>query len=534
MMAQLAAALPGIEIVSPDAVRRAAGSEGSVCVRACWRTRRYHGRPSNLPSATGREAPPWCSGKSARSGRQRAARKPLNSGKRMATAAASRCWRRLLALAAGRMRPPIAGRRADAGTVNFLIESMPTNLDPRIGDRRAVAAPRRTDLRQPGDARRADEHRSRSGRALGDARPAAPTSSICASGVKFHDGRPFTSADVKFTFDSILSGAVNVAEARRISDASNRWKRRTRIPSYFHLSEPYASFLWNLTAEGIGIVPAGSGATRWRSIRSGRGRFDSSAWSRIEEIVLERNPDYFGGAPKIERVRFRVVPDAIVRALELRKGTADIGGVNSLTPDMVVALDQDSRTCRGRSAGDVMSLRRVQFRRSDSGAPRSATGAGVCHGPRVADSLSAARAGAGGVEPAAAESLGVRAERAAIRLRSGAGGTAARRGGISARARMACGFHLTLKTSTEESTRLLGEALAERVEHASAWRCDLRPLEIATFLCGHQPRKLSALHASLGGREQRSRYFRLTSSTRNECRRTGRIAATIAIPRSTR
>ena len=70
----------------------------------------------------------------------------------------------------------------------------------------------------------------------------------------------------------------------------------------------------------------------------GTGPFRVVSMSQDEEIVLERNPDYFGGAPKIERVRFRVVPEAIVRALELRKGTADIGGVNSLTPDMVLAL----------------------------------------------------------------------------------------------------------------------------------------------------------------------------------------------------
>src|SRR6202021_30582 len=61
---------------------------------------------------------------------------------------------------------------------------------------------------------------------------------------------------------------------------------------------------------------------------------------RDEEIILERNPDYFGGAPKIERIRFHIVPDAIVRALELRKGSAD-AEINSLTPDMSVTLLKD-------------------------------------------------------------------------------------------------------------------------------------------------------------------------------------------------
>ena len=184
-------------------------------------------------------------------------------------------------------------------------------------------------------------------------------------------------------------------------------------------------------------MPAGSGKEEARN-PIGTGPFRVVSVAQDEEIVLERNPDYFGGAPKIERVRFRIVPEAIVRALELRKGSADIGGVNSLTPDMVLALTKTAGADCGGSAGHAVCLHRVKFRRSDSGAPRSAAGAGLCHGPRDADSVSAARAGAAGIEPAAAEPLGLRAERAALRLRSGAGGEVARRGGLSRAARTAC------------------------------------------------------------------------------------------------
>jgi peptide/nickel transport system substrate-binding protein len=56
-------------------------------------------------------------------------------------------------------------------------------------------------------------------------------------------------------------------------------------------------------------------------------------------VVLERNADFFRTPPNIKEVEFRVVPEAIVRALELRKGSADLE-VSSLAPDMIPVLRQ--------------------------------------------------------------------------------------------------------------------------------------------------------------------------------------------------
>src|SRR5271169_5015003 len=55
------------------------------------------------------------------------------------------------------------------------------------------------------------------------------------------------------------------------------------------------------------------------------------------ESVPARYANYFGAAPKIETVHVRVVPDAIVRALELRKGSADVE-ISSLSSDMIPVL----------------------------------------------------------------------------------------------------------------------------------------------------------------------------------------------------
>ena len=96
-----------------------------------------------------------------------------------------------------------------------------------------------------------------------------------------------------------------------------------------------------ISRPGIGIVPRDAG-TDFAQLPVGSGPFRFVSLTPDSEIVLERNPDYFGDAPKIERVRFRLVPDATVRALELRKGSADLASPSSLTPDMVVALSRYS------------------------------------------------------------------------------------------------------------------------------------------------------------------------------------------------
>lgn len=58
-----------------------------------------------------------------------------------------------------------------------------------------------------------------------------------------------------------------------------------------------------------------------------------------QDIVIERNPTSWSIVPKIERVRFAVVPDAITQALELEKGSADVA-INSLPMDTLPALAQ--------------------------------------------------------------------------------------------------------------------------------------------------------------------------------------------------
>jgi peptide/nickel transport system substrate-binding protein len=177
-------------------------------------------------------------------------------------------------------------------------------------------------------------------------------------GVKFSDGRPLTSADVKFTFQSIMNG---IPSATGVTQSPKRGAFRVvqniETPDaqtvIFHLSEPNASFAWSLVRSAVGIVPAGSGAN-FSQHPVGSGTFQFVSFLPKEEVVVTRNTQYFRGPSEIERVRFRVVPEAVVRALELRKGTADIE-LNSFTPDMVPVLAKQSYLAVTEEPGTLFS-----------------------------------------------------------------------------------------------------------------------------------------------------------------------------------
>jgi len=242
-----------------------------------------------------------------------------------------------LALACGLLS--CAHQRPDPGTAVVLIESSPLNLDPRIGT--DAESERIGELIFEGLLRR-DERFQLQPRLAESWEAANPLTYVfhIRRGVRFHDGRLLTSADVKWTLDSLRNGSVRSPKA-----SAFRYISRVDAPGHFtvviHLSEPYAALLWNLSDGAIGIVPAGSGEElAAQPIGTGPFRFVSQTQDR--DVVLERNPEYWGTAPLLPRVRFQVVPDATTRALELRKGSAD-AAINSLPADTVETLARQPR-----------------------------------------------------------------------------------------------------------------------------------------------------------------------------------------------
>jgi peptide/nickel transport system substrate-binding protein len=154
-------------------------------------------------------------------------------------------------------------------------------------------------------------------------------------GVRFHDGRPLTSADVAFTFRRFLDPAfVSVRKGAYRDLAGVDIVDATTVA--FRLKQPSASFPINLV---MGIVPAGTSAAAGRQ-PIGTGPYRLESFVADDRVVLAANTDYYKGAPRNRALIFKVVPDETMRGLELRNGSVDIV-VNDLSPDLVHGLETD-------------------------------------------------------------------------------------------------------------------------------------------------------------------------------------------------
>jgi peptide/nickel transport system substrate-binding protein len=242
-------------------------------------------------------------------------------------------------------------RRPDPNTLVMLIESSPTNLDPRIG---VDAQSERIDNLIFDDLlSRGDNLNVAPGLAERWEIPDPLTYIFhLHPGARFHDGRALTSRDVKWTIDSLLQGKV-------ISTKKSTYRFVDHIEApdaytvVFRMKEPDASLLWNLSDGAVGIVPYGSG-NEMTTHPIGSGPFKFVSAETDKEVILTRNQDYWGVKPKVPSVRFAVVPDATTRALELRKGSAD-ATINALTPDMVLTLQHEPFLAVEHAPGTVLA-----------------------------------------------------------------------------------------------------------------------------------------------------------------------------------
>jgi peptide/nickel transport system substrate-binding protein len=222
----------------------------------------------------------------------------------------------------------------EPGTVTFALDEAPQNLDPRIGI--DASSERLIQLLFSSLVKRNRDFTVEPDLALKWEIP-NPTTYIfhLRDDAVFHDGRKVTARDVVYTFRSLLDGSVKSTKTGtyRLVQSVEAPDDRTVV---FKLKEPFAPFLWNLTRGGVGIIPEGS-PPNVATNPIGSGAFKFVRYIPDGEVVIERNDAYYGEKPHISTVVFKIVPEAVVRALELRKGSVDIA-LNVLPPDTIEVL----------------------------------------------------------------------------------------------------------------------------------------------------------------------------------------------------
>ncbi|PND18559.1 ABC transporter substrate-binding protein [Ensifer sp. MMN_5] len=176
-------------------------------------------------------------------------------------------------------------------------------------------------------------------------------------GVKFHDGSDFDAEAVKFNFDRMLkkdhpfydTGPFPLSFNFASVEAVNVLDEYT---VEFRLSEAFAPFLSNLAyPTGLIVSPAAvekHGKEYGRS-PSGTGPFKFVEWLSNQRVVVERNPDYWDGAAKLQAVVFRPITDANTRVAEMMAGGIDV--MVEVPPDNLATFEQDANFAVAEQAG---------------------------------------------------------------------------------------------------------------------------------------------------------------------------------------
>ena len=297
-------------------------------------------------------------------------------------------------------------------------------------------------------------------------------------GVRFQDGRALTAEDVAYTIESLIDGSLVTAKGGSFASVA-RAEAKDQLTVVVHMKRPDAGLLFNVSDGLFGVVPKGAGKDfGMHPVGTGPFRFVSAVQDK--EVIVERNDIYWAGSPKVKRIRFAVVPDAITSALELKKGSADLAS-NVITLDMVHALESAPNLKIASSPGSPVvyanfnvndpTLKDKRVRQAVACAmDRQAIVNAIWRGQaRLANTLLPAEhwAAANDAEMAQYPHDVARAQRLLEEAGFHTGKDGVR-------------VQITLKTSTDETTRLMAAVLQQQLR-AAGIRLEIRSAEFGTF-----------------------------------------------------
>jgi len=163
-------------------------------------------------------------------------------------------------------------------------------------------------------------------------------------GVTFHNGEPFDARTVKFSFDRAVDPNLKSLVATRLA-----FIKEAKVLDDYTVElvgkEPYAPFLYMLSYY-LSIVPPNAlkqmGNVKFAQAGIGTGPYRVVRWVKDQVLELDANPNYWAGAPRIQRVIFRPIPEDSARVAALLTGESDI--IFAVPPDRWKEIQQDKNT----------------------------------------------------------------------------------------------------------------------------------------------------------------------------------------------
>lgn len=142
-------------------------------------------------------------------------------------------------------------------------------------------------------------------------------------GVTFHDGSPFTSADVKYTFDTVLDEEFG-ARNRALYIAIESIDTPDDYTVVFNLNTPNVFLINNLARMPILPRNADEGDVEFEVHPIGTGPYRFESQTRDDRMILTRFEEYWGGAGELAVIEFRVIPENSTRLLAFEAGEIDV------------------------------------------------------------------------------------------------------------------------------------------------------------------------------------------------------------------
>ena len=175
-------------------------------------------------------------------------------------------------------------------------------------------------------------------------------------GIQWHDGEKFTADDVKFTIEAIMDPENGSENAPNYEDVEEITVIDDSTVS-FRLSEPNVAFLEYMT---MAILPKhlleGENMQESDFFRApvGTGPYKLESWDEGQSIVLVKNEDYYLGAPKIDKVIFKIVPDDNAQAMQLESGELDLALLDPKNAQNF--KEKDGFTCYDMTTADYRGI----------------------------------------------------------------------------------------------------------------------------------------------------------------------------------